>query len=115
VDEEARPQRSTVLMVLGGLYALLSLPLAGILLFAGVFAVSPTVCPEVGGSYLCTSEAGGLVTLGVLAGLLIGIISFGIAVPFARTGASAGRRVAGSVACAAAAIGVIVVAASSWA
>jgi hypothetical protein len=115
VDEEVRPERSPVQVVLGGLYALLTLPLAGMLLFASVFAVSPTICPEVGGSYLCTSDWGGLVTLAAVGALLLGVIVLGIAVPFARTGASAGRRFAGSVACAVVAIGVIAVAGASWA
>jgi hypothetical protein len=106
--------RSGLRVALGVLYAVATLPAAAFLAFAGVFALSPTECPDVGGSYLCTSTAGGLATLAAVGFLLLAFVGLGLAVPFAGTSGRAWRRVLASAACAAAALGVQLAALSTW-
>jgi hypothetical protein len=106
--------RSVLQVVLGAAYGLATLPLSVLLAVAGVFAITPTQCPEEGASYLCTSGPGVLATVAAIGLLLLAFVGFGIAAPFGRSAASAWRRVGLSVLCGAAALGVQAFAATSW-
>lgn len=106
--------RSPLRVGLGVVYVLLAL--AGSLLLAifAVFAVSPTVCPDVGGSYLCRNGAGGLVTLGGIGVLLMLCIGLAIGVPVSRTATRAWLAFGGSALSAVLAAAVGIYAASTW-
>jgi len=65
---------SAVLRVVTALWLLLSVPAAGAVFFVSVFALSPTDCPDSGGSYLCRSSAAGSATLVALVLALLGVV-----------------------------------------
>lgn len=56
LEPTSRP-RGTANRILVGVWTLALLPVTGFLLLISGFAVSPTQCPETGGSYLCSGVA----------------------------------------------------------
>lgn len=105
---------STLHRTLAGVYALALLPVCSFLFLVGGFAASPTICPEVGGSYLCRQPLAQSWTARLIALLLV--VSVGLAL-LALRGHNGRRSVAflaSSVLSVCTAVVVIVVAASSW-
>jgi len=73
----ARP-RGKANRILVGVWTLALLPVTAFLFLISVFSVSPTVCPETGGSYLCRYPSASAWTLGGIA--LVLILGIGLAV-----------------------------------
>ncbi len=81
-EPTARP-RGKANRILVGVWTLALLPVTGFLFLISGFAVSPTSCPETGGSYLCRYPSASAWTLGGIALLLvlgIGLAVAGVAV-----------------------------------
>ncbi|MBW3639778.1 MAG: hypothetical protein KY451_08020 [Actinobacteria bacterium] len=81
LEPTARP-RGTANRILVVVWTLTLLPLTGFLFLISAFAVSPTLCPETGGSYLCRYPSSTAWTLGGIALLLflgIGLAVAGVA------------------------------------
>jgi hypothetical protein len=76
-EPTSRP-RGTANRILVGVWTLALLPVTGFLLLISGFAVSPTQCPETGGSYLCRYPSASAWTLGGIA--LVLLLGIGLAV-----------------------------------
>lgn len=113
LEPTARP-RGTANRILTGVWTLALLPVAGVVLVVSGFLVSPTSCPETGGSYLCRYSSASAWTLGGIA--LVLVLGIGLAVAGV---AAADRRRSGLfvAALAVAVVGALLVAmaaGSSW-
>lgn len=95
-------------------YVLASFAGSGLLFLLSIFAVSPTICPDVGGSYLCTSSGAGILTLLGIAVLLALFVGLAVGVALSRTLRRTRLFLAGSILSALLAIAVVSAAAASW-
>lgn len=108
------PQRSPARVALGVVYVLVALAGSGLLAVLSIFALSPTICPDEGGSYLCGDGSGGLLTFTGVGLLLLTCMGLAIVVPAARTTRGAMAGLAGSVVAGMGAFALVAWAASTW-
>ena len=113
IEPTVRP-RGTANRILVGVWALALLPVAGFVLLISGFLVSPTSCPETGGSYLCRYPSASAWTLGGIAVVLVLGVGLAVAGVAAADRRRCGMFVAASGVVVVGAYLVAMAAGSSW-
>lgn len=111
---EANEAPRTSLRVVGIVWLVALVPGGLVTLLISVFALSPTVCPDAGGSFLCTHPSASAVGIGVVGALLLGALLAAIGSVAAHTKPRQKRLLGLSVLLAVAAPVVAAVSAASW-